>query len=121
MKDFNEERPASETSAASAPAVSQKSRGEILAKAGLAALIAYSVVRSVIAAAAKPFWFDEICTWIIAHLSGPHEIWQALEKAADGQPPLFYLIESHFGNLASNHEIAFRIPSILAFACILIF
>jgi 4-amino-4-deoxy-L-arabinose transferase-like glycosyltransferase len=121
MKDFNEERPASETSAANASAVSEKSRDEILARAGLAALIAYSVVRSVIAAAAKPFWFDEICTWIIAHLSGPHEIWQALEKAADGQPPLFYLIESHFGNLASNHEIAFRIPSILAFACILIF
>jgi hypothetical protein len=121
MNDFNEERPASETSAANAPAVSPKSREEFLATVGLAALIAYSIVRSVIAAAAKPFWFDEICTWIIAHLSSAHAIWQALKNAADGQPPLFYLIQAHFGNLASNHEIAFRIPSILAFACILFF
>jgi hypothetical protein len=122
MKDFNEERPASETAAANSHAAApQKSREEILATAGLAALIAYSVIRSVIAAAAKPFWFDEICTWIIAHLNSAHEIWQALKSAADGQPPLFYLIQAHFGNLAGNHEIAFRIPSILAFACILIF
>src|SRR5580704_3813906 len=110
MKDFNEERPASESSAASGPAGPKKSREEILAKAGLAALIAYSVVRSVIAAASKPLWFDEICTWIIAHLRSAHAIWQALKNAADGQPPLFYVIQAHFGNLASNHEIAFRIP-----------
>jgi hypothetical protein len=99
----------------------QKSSKQILAEAGLLALIAYSVIRSVVAAASKPLWFDELCTWIITRLGSPQAIWQALMHAADGQPPLFYLIEAHFGALVRDPEIAFRIPSILAFACVLVF
>jgi len=100
---------------------SQKRPRQTLATTGLLALIAYSLLRSAVAAAAKPLWFDEICTWIIARLGSPHAIWQALTQAADGQPPLFYLIEGHLGGLVRNPEIAFRIPSIFGFACALLF
>ena len=121
MRDSKQDVAASGPSISSARSVSQRSRPETLAIGGLVALIAYSVVRSVIAAAAKPLWFDEICTWIIARLGSAQAIWQALKNAADGQPPLFYLIEARFGSLVHHQEIAFRIPSILGFACVLVF
>jgi hypothetical protein len=121
MRNSEQDATAPEPSTSSAHSVSQRSRPEILAIGGLVALVVYSVVRSVIAAAAKPLWFDEICTWIIARLSSAQAIWQALKNAADGQPPLFYLIEAHFGSLIRQQEIAFRIPSILGFACVLVF
>ena len=87
----------------------------------LAPLVAYSVVRCLIAAASKPLWFDEMCTWIIARLGSAHAIWDALKRAADGQPPLFYIIEAHAGTLFRNEEIAYRMVSILGFACVLTF
>jgi hypothetical protein len=121
MRNSGQDATAPEPGASSAHSVPQRSRSEILATYGLAALIVYSVVRSVIAAEAKPLWFDEICTWIIARLGNAQAIWQALKNAADGQPPLFYLIEAHFGSLIRQQEIAFRIPSIAAFACVLLF
>jgi Dolichyl-phosphate-mannose-protein mannosyltransferase len=120
MRNFEEESPGS-THAPIAYSSPQKSRSEILVMAGLVALIGYSMVRSVVAAASKPFWFDEVCTWIVAHLGAARAIWDALMHAADGQPPLFYLIEGHFGNFVRNPEIAFRIPSIVGFACALVF
>ena len=54
-------------------------------------------------------------------MGSAHAIWDALKHAADGQPPLFYLIEAHFGSLVRNPEIAFRIPSIFGFVCVLVF
>src|ERR1700691_4692095 len=110
MRNSGQDATASEPGASSAHSFSQRSRSEILAIGGLAALVIYSVVRSVIAAEAKPLWFDEICTWIIARLGSPQAIWQALKNAADGQPPLFYLIEAYFGSLVRHQEIAVRIP-----------
>ncbi len=121
MSDFQEDSQGFNLAADNTFPVSQKTRAEILATVGLVALIGYSVVRSVVAAAAKPFWFDEICTWIVARLGSAEAIWQALKNAADGQPPLFYLIEAHLGTWVRNPEITFRIPSILGFACTLIF
>jgi hypothetical protein len=120
MRNFEEVARASEPSAASPSSTSWGSRAEILATAGLVVLIGYSMVRSVVAAASKPFWFDEICSWIIARLGSAAAIWAALKNAADGQPPLFYLIEAHLGNLLRNPEVALRIPSMFGFACVLV-
>lgn len=105
----------------SAPPATRKPPEQTLAQAGLLALLAYSLLRSAAAASSKPLWFDEICTWIVARLGSAHAIWDALKHAADGQPPLFYLIEAHFGSLVRNPEIAFRIPSIFGFVCVLVF
>lgn len=96
-------------------------RSKIPAALILVLLVVYSVIRSVIAAASKPLWFDEICTQIIARLGNARAIWDALKNAADGQPPLFYLIEAHASTLLRNEEISYRLISIFGLACVLIF
>jgi hypothetical protein len=93
---------------------------EALASGGLALLIAYAIVRSVVGALSKPFWFDEICTWIIVRQPSLRAIWSTLERPADGQPPLYYLVERGAAKLAGNELLSFRLPSIFAF-CAAIF
>ena len=93
---------------------------EKLANRGLAILIVYAVVRSLVAAASKPFWYDEMCTWIVAHQPSVRAIWDALKHAADSQGPAFYLIERTFSAIVPNEEIALRLPSIFGYCCITI-
>src|SRR5215813_4097250 len=81
----------------------------------LPVLIAYALIRGLVAAATKPFWFDEICTYIVTKQPTVSRIWTALQQAADGQAPGFYLIERMFASIIHNEEIAFRLPLILAF------
>lgn len=81
--------------------------------------IGYSIVRNVAKAAHRPFWFDELCTWILAHQPNLASLWKALTHAADSHPPPFYLVEKFFSHIISNDEIAFRMPSILGFSCVL--
>lgn len=83
-----------------------------------ALLIVYSAVRSVYGAKAKAFWNDEVYTAIVTRQPNVATIWRALKDGADGQPPLFYLVERAADKLVPNREIAFRVPSILAF-CVL--
>jgi hypothetical protein len=94
-----------------------------LAFGALAGLIAYAMVRSVVGALSKPFWFDEICTWIVVRQPNLRAVWSALERPADGQPPLYYLVERGAAKIASNELLSYRLPSILAFcvAIILVF
>jgi 4-amino-4-deoxy-L-arabinose transferase-like glycosyltransferase len=42
-----------------------------------------------------------------------------LNQGIDSNPPLYYLVERVASRLATNQEIAFRIPSIAGFCCIL--
>jgi hypothetical protein len=93
---------------------------ERLAPYILGLLIVYATIRSIFAAATRAFWFDEICTWIVVHQLRVADIWSALERAADGQPPMFYLIERFAASLVKNDEIALRLPSILAFAWVVL-
>ncbi len=83
-------------------------------------LVVYAIVRSVVAAATKPFWFDELITLILSSLPSMKDVWGALWRALDGQPPLFDIIERNFAGLFQNKEIALRLPSILAFPCTLL-
>jgi|GEM_PF-801776 len=103
----------------------QKLRVERAATCGLAVLLAYALLRSVVAAATKPFWYDEVMTFIVARQTTVPRIWSALGKAVDGQAPGFYLVERLFASMVSYQEVAFRLPLILGFclttACLFLF
>ena len=90
------------------------------ASRGLAMFIAYAIVRCLVGAATRPFWYDEVCTIIIARQPSLSGIWNALSHAADSQGPGFCLIERMSAVLLRNQEVALRLPSILAFCCITI-
>jgi hypothetical protein len=91
---------------------------EKLATRGLAVLIVYAAVRCIFRALSRPFWFDELCTVALARqLGGISAIWKALSHGADSHPPTFYFVERLADYLVSNPQLAFRLPSILGFCC----
>jgi hypothetical protein len=94
--------------------------GEKLATRGLAVLVAYSAVRSIVCAASKPFWYDELCTVAIARQPSISAIRKTLEHAADSHPPTYYFLERFADYFLPNPHIAFRLSSILAFCCIVL-
>jgi hypothetical protein len=81
--------------------------------------VLYAGVRSVIGAASKPLWSDELITLCVARQPRVSMIGQALRSAVDAVPPPFYLVERLAGVLVPDEHLAFRIPSIVAF-CILL-
>ncbi len=83
----------------------------------LAGLICYAIIRSLFAAAARPFWYDEVCTWAIVRQPNISAVWRALAHGVDGQPPFYYVIVRFFTHLVHNEQFSFRIPSIAGFAC----
>ena len=87
---------------------------------GLGLLIVYAALRGLLGAMSKAFWHDELCTWIMAHQPSLAALWKALQNAADGNPPGFYLIERAVAQFVPNEEIAFRLPSLLGFCCVLL-
>jgi len=60
----------------------------------LALLTVYGFVRSVRAAAGKPFWYDELLTEVVAAQGTWDGIIAALRSPTDGQPPLFYVVQT---------------------------
>ena len=86
---------------------------------GICLLTLYATVRAIVAAHIRPFWFDEILTWIMSHQPNVAAIWNGIRQVVDGQPILFYLIERAFAILP-NREIALRLPSVAGFDCVLI-
>jgi len=78
-------------------------------------LLVYSAVRNVVAAAIRPFWYDELLTWIVAGQPTVSSVFHALAQAADGQPPTYHLLERLAAKLVSSDQIALRLPSILGF------
>jgi Dolichyl-phosphate-mannose-protein mannosyltransferase len=84
------------------------------------ALAAYGLVRSVFTAASTPFWYDEICTWIVVRQPTVSGMYDALRHAADSNPPVFYLIERFAAALVKNEHIGLRIPSLIGFPIVLV-
>src|SRR5262249_36275686 len=78
-------------------------------------LLLYSAIRSVLKAASRPLWFDELLTSIVARQPTISSLWRALVHCVDGQPPPFYLWQRLFDHLVSSEQIAFRVTSILGF------
>ena len=99
----------------------QKNNTGKLAALGIWILIAYAIVRSLFAAASKPFWYDEVFTLIVARQPSLSAIWRALAQPADSQVPPFYLVERAAAALLHNPHIGFRLPAICGFACTLVF
>jgi Dolichyl-phosphate-mannose-protein mannosyltransferase len=92
--------------------------GEKLATRGLPFLVAYAAIRSIVCAASKPFWYDELCTVAIARQPSISAIRKALEHAADSHPPTYYFLERFADYFLPNPHIALRLFSILGFCCI---
>jgi hypothetical protein len=82
-------------------------------------LLIYAVARSLVAAAGKSFWFDELLTVIVTSQGTWSAIVKSLHAPLDGQPPLFYMIETLTAHSMRNQEIAYRLPSIIALVCTL--
>lgn len=90
--------------------------GESLSFSALAMVLIYAIVRNTCQALSRPFWFDEICTFMMVRLHPMSMMWTALKHGADGQPPGFYLAERFAVAFAANENIAFRWLSIFAFS-----
>ena len=93
---------------------------ERFAPQALALVVVYVAVDRLAAAASRPFWNDEVITSVMARQPSVSTLWNALAQGADGQPPLYYLVERLFAGLISNQHIALRLPSIIAFCCTLV-
>jgi hypothetical protein len=83
-------------------------------------LVVYAAIRSVFLATIKPFWYDEMCTVLVARLPSVSTIWRGLKQAVDGMPPPYYLVERIAGRLLQNEQVAFRIPATAGFCCVLV-
>ena len=91
----------------------------LVATAGLWVLLTYSVIRNILAAAARPFWFDELCTVAVAHQRNLRAVSSALLSAKDSSPLLYVSIEHFSARLFPNEHITYRLPSIAGIVCIL--
>lgn len=87
----------------------------------LAATILYVALRCVLEAVARPFWFDELCTWAVVQQGGPRAIWNALWQSVDGQPPFYYMIVRFATWFVKTPEISYRIPSIAGLCATMVF
>jgi hypothetical protein len=83
-------------------------------------LLVYVVVRGVVGAEAKALWLDELMTLTTASQPTAHGVWTVMSRGFDIQPPAFYFLERVMLKLVANTALALRLPSILAFACIVI-
>ena len=68
---------------------------------------------SVLGAIARPFWYDEICTVIVCRLPDAKAVWDALQNAADTNPPVFYFIARLSRSIIVDDYLGYRLPSIL--------
>jgi hypothetical protein len=94
---------------------------EKLANRAMLFLIAYTAMRNVLTAASKPLWYDELCTVAVAGQPSLVGLWRAFHQVQDSNPPFYCLIAYVFRHALANPEIAYRLPSILGFACALWF
>ena len=85
----------------------------------LGLVILYSFVMGLAKVASTPLWNDEIITWDLVRQPNVSILYKALARGADGQPPLFYMVEKPFSAVIANLHIALRLPSILAFCATL--
>jgi hypothetical protein len=74
-------------------------------------------------AALKCLWYDELCTFHIAHLPRLEDVWSSLCDGTDLNPPLYYLAARGSAALCPNQELAARMPALLGFGvmCLCLF
>jgi hypothetical protein len=117
---MSEPKPAVDPSPTFQPRAGFTAGNERFGNWGIWILIAYTAARDVWAAASRPFWYDELCTVAVARPVTVSGVWKALQAARDSNPPLFYVIEHFASKLSGNELVAYRLPSIAAFCCALL-
>ena len=81
-------------------------------------LIAYTTVKNIVAAASRPFWYDELLTVAVARQPNLSALWTALVRAQDSSPLLYVLVEHLSGLFVPNPQIAYRLPSVVGFGLV---
>jgi hypothetical protein len=82
---------------------------------GVCAIALAAGASSILRAAQRPLWYDEIYTLVLSRLDTLPSIWSALQDAVDTNPPLYYLVTRVFSQLPLPAEVSYRIPSTLGF------
>ena len=96
------------------PASGQRSKLSSRQRGIVAVLFGTGFLLAVAKAVLLPLWFDELLTFYVSKLDGPPEIWRALERTADGNPPLLYLLTHWSHLLFGESELTTRLPSLVA-------
>jgi len=78
------------------------------------ALALFYFFTSLLIAAHRVFWFDELFTVHIARLPKLSTIWSALANGVDALPPPYYLVVRGFDSVFGPGDVAARIPSAIA-------
>lgn len=79
----------------------------------LAVFVAVIAIVSIIKAAHRPFWYDEICTVVVVKQTGLSGQWNALMNGIDMNPPGFHVLETPFARLIPKAEIGYRMAPLL--------
>ena len=77
-------------------------------------LAAFYFATSIYISRHRLFWIDEIFTILLARLPHVANIWQALARGIDAQPPGYYVTVMLSEKLLGHSEVAARMPSTLA-------
>ncbi len=86
----------------------------------VAALLLLYTLTTVLRAAAKPFWNDEIIALYVAGLPSISAVWRASLAGVDGAPPLHaFLLHAVHATLGDG-EVAVRVPAWLGFGTFLL-
>jgi hypothetical protein len=91
----------------------------------LAFILLVAAACSTLQALSRPLWNDEIITVIMSGLPGLRDIWNALDDAADTNPPGFYVAARFARWFVTDDHLAHRLPSIagclIAIVCVFLF
>jgi hypothetical protein len=87
---------------------------------GLCVIVLVAGASSVLRAAQRPFWYDEIYTFVLSRLDSFTSVWSALQDAVDTNPPFYYAIARLSSNLPLPAEVSLRLPSTLGFIVFLV-
>jgi hypothetical protein len=86
-------------------------RGDVV----FALFVLFVAICCAMLAASRPLDHDEIFTYYVSRLDGFKAIYSALLAHADNHPPIDYWIRHAVLILASDSQLAFRLPSLFAF------
>ncbi len=70
---------------------------------------------TVVHAASKLFWYDELLTLYVSGLDTFDDVWAALTSGFDLNPPLLYIITRALHQVFEPGEVVTRLPSMLGF------
>jgi hypothetical protein len=76
-------------------------------------VFAIYVVGTVITAALKPMWFDELVTYYIAGQPDLRHLWSLMTTGIEQTPPVYHLLVYGANRLLGPGELATRLPSII--------